>query len=86
MKIDKVGHFNIVLVNARFNIVNTNTGSINSRTFTHLYDAIQYSKQLMYWHNKNHSPSGKRRTKKHNRKVVAKYHKIKIQPKYWSEI
>lgn len=80
----KVGHFAIVFLEAvGFRILNINNTCVNRKVFVSLNQAEKYCKQLMKWHKGNKSQPGKRRTARHNEKVVAKYHKTKVQPKDW---
>jgi len=87
-RVSTVGHFWILVYQnhefgIHFRIVNTNTGKFNKKNYADQKAAEKYAKQLMYWHNTNRSANGKERTARFNKKVVAKYHRTKKQPKNW---
>lgn len=86
----QVGHYWVLFyiystARVDYRIVNTNNGIENKKKFSTPEKAIAHAKRLLGWHNVNKSPNGKRRTAKFNKKTVAKYHRIKVQPKDWKD-
>ena len=90
-RVATVGHFWILMYNTHpfgihFRIINTNNGIMNKTSWSTQLAAMKYADKLMKWHKGNKSKPGQRRTAIHNEKVVAKYHKTKVQPKDWKNL